>query len=181
VYKDKRVLAIIPARKGSKRLRGKNMRILRGRSLVDWAIIHAKSVKYIDKIVVTTDIGDILRRKLEGVTISKRPYMLCLDDTKMGPVVKNVVQKYPGYDIVVLLQPTSPLRQYTDIEIAIRNFRGGLLKTVNEQGEDNGAVYVMSTKNVNFDLVADLQKMPDNRSVDVDTINDFEEAERLLA
>lgn len=121
MYKNKTFLAIIPARGGSKRLPRKNLLNLCGKPLVAWSIEAGLKSKYIDKVVVTSDDNEILEisKKIGAETI-KRPDELASDTTKSVDVVKHVVENINGkYDYLVLLQPTSPLRNEKHIDEAI--------------------------------------------------------------
>ena len=113
-------LAIIPARGGSKRLPNKNILDLNGKPLIAWSIEAAKKSKYIDEIVVSSDSNEILEiaQKYNVKTI-KRPDELATDTASSVDVVKHVAENYPGYEYVVLLQPTSPLRNKKHIDEAI--------------------------------------------------------------
>ena len=117
---QKKYLAIIPARGGSKRLPNKNILDLNGKPLIAWSIEAAKKSKYIDKIVVSSDSEEILKiAKKYDVNIIKRPDELATDTASSIDVVKHVIKNYPGYEYIVLLQPTSPLRTEKHIDEAI--------------------------------------------------------------
>ncbi len=116
----KKVLAIIPARGGSKRLPRKNVLLLAGKPLLVWTIDAAKNSKYIDKIVVSTEDAEIFNiAKENGVDVLKRPYWLATDETETISVVKHVIENIEEFFYyTVLLQPTSPLREYYHIDEA---------------------------------------------------------------
>lgn len=117
---NKRYLAIIPARGGSKRLPGKNVLPLAGKPLISWTIEAAIGCKYLDKIVVSSDRDDILQ--VAGkypIELLKRPDYLATDTATSFDVFKHVIEIYDGYEYVVLLQPTSPLRTSVHINEAI--------------------------------------------------------------
>jgi len=124
----KNILAVIPARRGSKRLPGKNIKLLAGKPLIEWTICEAKKSKYIDNIVVTTDCEKIaeLSKKLDVNVPFIRPKSLSDDNSSSYDVVIHVLDFYKDcgieYDIVILLQPTSPLRNAYDIDMAIELF-----------------------------------------------------------
>lgn len=123
----KRFLAIIPARSGSKRLPGKNILPIGGKPLISWTIEAAKQCKMIDDVVVTSDDDGILKiAEQSGVSSLQRPSALAQDTSSSFDVVKHVLEKFPSYDYVVLLQPTSPLRNSLHITDAIN-----LLETKN--------------------------------------------------
>jgi len=120
------VLAIIPARGGSKGIPGKNIKKLNGKPLIFYTINEAKKSKFLSRIVVSTDdekIANVSRRY--GTYVIKRPKKLAKDTTPSDAVIKhaiNYMKKKEGFhaDIVVLLQPTSPLRKVKDIDDSIR-------------------------------------------------------------
>lgn len=117
----KKVLAIIPARRGSKRLPGKNIMNLAGKPLISWTIESAKKSTYIDKVVVSTDCAEIdcIAQKYKSSMPLLRPEYLSGDNTTTVDVVKYVLsEESTEFDIIILLQPTSPLRTYVHIDEA---------------------------------------------------------------
>jgi len=127
--KNKRkILAIIPARGGSKGVPKKNIRLLAGKPLIYYTIQAAKKSKYVNLVVVSTDDKEIGKvSKQYGARVVKRPVDLARDDSPTVEAVKhclNVLKKEEGHlsDIVVLLQPTSPLRTSQDIDDALKLF-----------------------------------------------------------
>jgi len=120
-----RVLAIIPARKGSKRLPGKNMLTLGEKPLIRWTIDAAISCQEITEIVVTSDDDDIISLAISaGVKyVVNRPPELADDEAKSIDVVTHAIQQVEicndNFDVICLLQPTSPLRNFNDISAAI--------------------------------------------------------------
>ena len=120
MHKNKTFLAIIPARGDSKRLPRKNILDLNGRPLIAWSIEAGLNSKYIDKVVVTSDDDDILNlSKSLGVEILKRPDYLASDTATTFDTIKHVIEKVANYDYIILLQPTSPLRDGLHIDEAI--------------------------------------------------------------
>jgi CMP-N,N'-diacetyllegionaminic acid synthase len=126
MYKDKRILAVIPARGGSKGLPGKNIRLLLGKPLVAWSIEQALSSTYIDKVVVSTEnsiIASIARRYNADVPFL-RPKKLATSKAKTMDVIFHLVEylnkREKNFDYIVLLQPTSPLREIYDLDTAIK-------------------------------------------------------------
>ncbi|ASJ74413.1 cytidylyltransferase domain-containing protein [Granulosicoccus antarcticus] len=117
----RKVLAVIPARGNSKGLPGKNVIPLAGKPLIAWSIDAALDSDCVDRVVVSTDsqeIADIAKRWGADVPFL-RPAALAMDDTPgMAPLL-HACQMVPGYDLVVLLQPTSPLRTAADVDKAI--------------------------------------------------------------
>jgi CMP-N-acetylneuraminic acid synthetase len=122
MYKDKKILAIIPARGGSKRLKDKNIMSLDGKPLIAYTITAAKESKYFDDVVVSTDSQKIAEvAQTFGANVPfVRPDYLAEDETRSIDVVTHTINSLQTkYDIVVLLQPTSPLRTVEDIDNAI--------------------------------------------------------------
>ena len=121
MYKDKKFLAIIPARGGSKGVPRKNIKNLAGKPLIAWTIAEANKSKYIDTCMVSTEDAEIkqVAESYGGYVPFMRPTELAQDKTASIDTVLDVVEKMPGYDYVVLLQPTSPLRIVDDIDGAI--------------------------------------------------------------
>lgn len=125
MYKNKTFLAIIPARGGSKRLPRKNLLELVGKPLISWSIEAGLQSKHIDKVIVTSDDEEILNISRKFATdILKRPKELASDTATTVDVIKHTIENVGSYDYIVLLQPTSPLRNFKHIDEAIE-----LLKT----------------------------------------------------
>ena len=117
---DKTFLVIIPARGGSKRLPRKNVLELAGKPLIVWSIEAGLKSKYIDKVVVTSDDDEILSISKEyGAEIIKRPDYLANDTAKTFDAIKHTIENMQKCDYIVLLQPTSPLRNEFHIDEAI--------------------------------------------------------------
>lgn len=120
MYNNKKFLAIIPARGGSKRLPRKNTLELNGKPLISWSIEAGLKSKYIDKVVVTSDDKEILdiSEKYGAETII-RPKGLASDTATTFDTVVHTIKNNEKYDYIVLLQPTSPLRNRNHINEAI--------------------------------------------------------------
>src|SRR5687767_3077070 len=120
-----RVLAIVPARAGSKGVPGKNVRKLAGRTLLDYTALAARDSGVIDRIVLSTDSAEIADAgKRAGLEVPfMRPSNLAQDDTPMLPVIQHAIETLDAEgwttDVVVLLQPTSPLRRSSHVRDAV--------------------------------------------------------------
>lgn len=132
---DQKILALIPARGGSKRIPEKNIKVLSGKPLISYSIMTAKKSKYIDKVIVSTDnekIADISREF--GAEVIKRPKELAKDETPTIEIVFHALDslKKENYNpsIIILLQPTSPLRNTKDIDNAIDLFLNSTCESV---------------------------------------------------
>ena len=124
------MLAIIPARSGSKGLPGKNLKELNGKPLISYAIDQAKKSKLIDKIVVSTDDVDIANVAVNyGAECPfLRPAHLASDDSLVNDTFIYTLDKLKNdfdYDVseFIVLQPTTPLRKVSDIDSAIELFK----------------------------------------------------------
>lgn len=125
MYKGKRVLAIVPARGGSKGLPGKNIRPLAGKPLIGWTLESAKNSKYLDEVFVSTDSQEIADvAESFGVKVPKlRPEELASDTATSASVVLYTIDYFrkqgKDFDYILLLEPTSPMRKKDDIDNAI--------------------------------------------------------------
>ncbi len=219
------VLALIPARGGSKGIPRKNIRNLGGKPLIAWTIEEAKKSRYIDRLILSSESKEIieLAKKLGCEVPFTRPAEFAQDDTPGVEPVLHAIGMLPSYDYVVLLQPTSPLRTIEDIdgciEYCIQN-EANVAVTVSEPNKSpywmytldekqhliplikesshytrrqdipkvyttNGAVYVAKTswlrkKRVFISKETVGYLMPTNRSMDLDTMFDFELLDSFL-
>ena len=122
---SKKLLAVIPARGGSKRLPRKNILDLAGKPLIAWTIEAALGSKYIDRVIVSTDDKEIatISKKYGADVPFMRPSELATDEAKSVDVVLHLLEKLKKirekYDYIVLLQPTSPLRTTQNIDDSV--------------------------------------------------------------
>lgn len=114
----KSVLAIIPARGGSKGVPRKNIRLVAGKPLIAWTIEEAKKSRYIDRLILSSDDREIIEVAEEWGCEAPfvRPAEISQDVTPGIEPVIHAIQSLAGFDYVVLLQPTSPLRTFMDID-----------------------------------------------------------------
>ena len=126
---NRKVVAFIPARGGSKGLPGKNVRSLCGKPLIEHAIIVAKQSRHVDRVVVSTDCPDIASIGLAcGAEIHQRPAALATDDALVADAIRHFLQRDEGgSDCLVLLEATSPLRTRHHVDGCIEQLvRDGL-------------------------------------------------------
>lgn len=122
MIKDKKILAIVPARGGSKRLPGKNILDLAQKPLIAWTIEAAQASNYIDRVILSSDDAEIIKvAEAFGCDVPfVRPKELAQDTTRSIDVVTHALKSLKEqYDYVILLQPTSPLRTAEDIDKGI--------------------------------------------------------------
>ena len=121
-----KVLAIIPAREGSKRVQRKNFRPFGGTTLTNLAIEQAKAANLIDKIVVNSDSAEVLAiaKTYAGVTGLERPHLLAQDESPaidyMLQTINELEKNDEYFDLIVIIQPSSPLRTGADIDQTIQ-------------------------------------------------------------
>jgi N-acylneuraminate cytidylyltransferase len=219
------VLAIIPARGGSKGLPRKNILEAGGLPLIAWTINAGLRSKYVTRVVLSSDDDEIMAvARQYGCDVPfKRPAELAADQTPSIAVILHALELLPHYDYVVLLQPTSPLRTARDIDASFEQMKqcnaqacvslslvgetpywmytlneSCQLKALLEQAPGayrrqdcppvyslNGAVYIANTswlkRNQTFlspETVGYV--MPENRSIDIDTMDDFDKFKKVL-
>lgn len=121
------VLAIVPARGGSKGVPRKNLRLLGGKPLIGWTIAAARESRYIDRLVLSSEDEEIMSvaASLGCEVPFVRPRELAADDTPGIAPVLHALEALPGYGVVVLLQPTSPFRSSQDIDACIEKCASG--------------------------------------------------------
>ena len=136
MYKDNKILVVIPARGGSKGIPRKNIRLLGKKPLIAHTIEMGKASQYVDDLVVTTDDNEIkfISEKFEAQTI-KRDGRLAEDSIPLDPVIYDATIKREEetgekYDIVITVQPTSPLLKTKTLDLAIET-----LLTPNQENE----------------------------------------------
>jgi CMP-N,N'-diacetyllegionaminic acid synthase len=130
------ILAIIPARGGSKGIPGKNIKKINGKPLLQYTINASLNSKFISKTIVSTDDDKIAKiaKKLK-VDVIIRPKNLANDKAQIEPTMEHVLKKLKtkeGYvpDVIILLQNTSPLRTSKHIDNAFKKFKDKKLDSV---------------------------------------------------
>ena len=121
MFKNKKVISIIPARKNSKSLKNKNIHKINKHSLLEIAILSSKNSSVIDETIVTSDSDKILKiAKKFKCKIIKRPNLLSQDTTTANQVINHVLKKIneSGDFIIIYLQPTSPFRNHKHVNRA---------------------------------------------------------------
>lgn len=120
-----KILGIIPARGGSKGIPRKNLKIINGKTLLQYAVDSGQDSNYINKLIVSTEDTEIREKSLElKCDVIKRPNELAADDTPSFAVIQHILKYLRtnilySPDIIVLIQPTAPLRNSNHIDEAI--------------------------------------------------------------
>jgi N-acylneuraminate cytidylyltransferase len=219
------VLAVVTARGGSKGLPRKNLVPFRGAPLIAWTIRAAQAAPAIDRLILSSDDPEIIEtaRALGCEAPFRRTPELASDTAASIDVLLDAAERVPGHDIVVLLQPTSPLRTADDIEATLavmaetgapgavsvseapchpylifRRDAAGRLSPFVEKPADmgwrrqdlppawrvNGAVYAADLAWLRVERTlckageTAANEMPVERSIDIDTLEDLQAAER---
>lgn len=220
-------VALIPARGGSKGLKKKNLYPVKNKPLILWTIESAISSHSLDKIFVSSDDDSILEiASKKGVNCIERPANLAEDSSSMESVIMHSIEEIDKqcieFKYLILLQPTSPLRDSEDIDsackkfiqlkadslISVTNIESSVLKTLvkddngflkpafddkfpsmNRQQlplayKPNGAIYIVNKKlfidnPTLFQKNTAMYEMKEDKSIDVDSINDIQNIEKL--
>lgn len=149
------IVAIIPARAGSKRLPGKNTIDLDGKPLIHYTITAARQSRYIDRILISTNDQHV-KDAAQGVEIIWRPEELANDQSKVEDAIVHAVSQLEqgGYktDIIVLLQPTSPLRTAQDIDSTI--------DAITKKGADSAQTFARAMEHPSLMVTIDEEGVP---------------------
>lgn len=226
MIESNRVLAVIPARGGSKRLSRKNILHLNGVPMIVYSIHAALNSHLVDKVVVSTDSDEIAKIAIEaGAEVDMRSKELSTDTATTIDVLKDLLIRLDSYQICVTLQPTSPLRNTNDVTKSLELFAKKKadavisvsrsehppqwINTIGSNGEMddflkeeiktkrsqdlgeyfrlNGAIYcnlvkrLLNSNSPIFKSNCYAYIMPFNRSIDIDTKDDFELAEYYIS
>ena len=116
-----KILAVIPARAGSKGIPNKNIRIVNGHPLVYYAIKNALASKYITDVIISTDSPEVrIIASQMGAICKWRDGSLCGDDITLDSVVYDAIPKDRQWDYIVTMQPTSPTLKVETLDAAIK-------------------------------------------------------------
>ena len=223
-----RILFLIPARKGSKGLPGKNIKLLGNKPLIEYSIDFAmNNLRFDDELCISTNDEAVIEiAKSKGISIPFiRPEELANDNASSYDVIIHAINHYEKlnqtFDAVLLLQPTSPFRIQDDFTRLIKeyNFEIDMVVSVKlakenpyftlfEENSDgfvnkskvgnferrqdcprvyafNGSIYLINVESVKKSRITELKNirkiiMPEERSVDIDTLADWALAEYYL-
>lgn len=181
MYKGKRILAIIPARGGSKGLPGKNIKELLGKPLIGWSINHAQESKYVDDIFVSTDSQEIADvAESFGIKVpSLRPAYLASDTASSMDFIEYTINMMEEqgklFDYLILLEPTSPLRDAEDIDKSLETLiNHPTAKSIVGVCKSEGQHPISLTKVDNGFLVPYIERTASVRRQDLETLYFFE-------
>jgi len=190
-----KVLALIPCKSHSRRMPNKNTTsFCGGPPLVYWTMKAAEDSN-IDKAIVSCDSwSDIYNMenlpKLSKVEFVDRPLELAKDDTSTIDVILHHIKNFPEYDVIMLLQCTSPLRKTHHINEALKQFKNDLtsdcLISVDKNYNENGAIYIARREFLEKHKTwyvrgsnTSLYVMSNSSSIDINTLEQFCIAEAI--
>lgn len=195
-----KMIGVLPARAGSKRLPGKNKKIINGKMLFEYSLIPALASE-LDQVIITTDDQDIIEKAKTyesfKIIINERPEYLAADGTTTEETLKYCIEKYNlQNDTIYLLQPTNPTRTVVQINQSIDYFQQNKCQDLISVGpyeekskkeiiidkksyQINGTIFINTAK----DILAG-SKMGENKTyyimdevsnIDIDELSDFEQ------
>lgn len=150
-----RILGIIPARSGSKGVKNKNTIKINNKKLIEYTFKAALGSNLIDKIILSTNCKKVIRvsKNYNKIELLKRPEKLCKDSSSIFDVIRHTIEyekkKNLLYDFIVLLQPTTPLKNSSIIDEGVKKIykeRGTSLVSVYEV-DDNHPARMYKLKN----------------------------------
>ena len=183
MYKGKTFLAIIPARGGSKGLPMKNIKKLCGKPLIVWSIEAGLKSKYLDEVATSTDCQDIadVSKQHGASTPFLRPGHLASDISTSFDAIKHAIDYYKNklnkkFDYIVLLEPTSPLRESSDIDSAIENLMNSNADSIVGVGrtEDQNPAFLVLKDGNNYISGYENKNMEVLRRQDINDVYFFE-------
>jgi CMP-N,N'-diacetyllegionaminic acid synthase len=130
-----RVIAVIPARGGSKSVPRKNVRLLGGKPLLVWSIEVAQQVSEIDRVIVSTDDAEIASvSRAHGAEVYARPQHLATDEALVIDALKDLLRTLQAEgeapEWIILLEPTCPLRAPDDVRGCLKLVTQGIYDSV---------------------------------------------------
>ena len=128
---NQRVIAVIPARGGSKSVPKKNIKPLGGKPLICWSIEAAKNTPAVDRVIVSTESDEIAQvAKSAGAEVYPRPPHLATDEALVIDALRDLIHRLKGENenarVIVLLEPTCPFRSAEDVQGCLEMLAGGL-------------------------------------------------------
>jgi CMP-N-acetylneuraminic acid synthetase len=141
------IVALIPARIGSKRLKKKNIRLINGKPMISYAINACKRSRLVDRVYVSTESRVIAKIAEEyGAAVIERPRGLAEDDVRTQDVFEHFATVIHDFDILVGIQANSPTIKTDNIDNGIRKLLDNNLwevRSVNSNGIENGALWIL--------------------------------------
>lgn len=179
-----KIVALIPARLDSKRLKRKNIRLINGKPIISYAINTCRSSRLIDKVYVSTE-SDIVANiaKEYGATVINRPKELAEDNVRTQDVFEHFASVVKDFDILVGVQANSPNVRTENIDSGIRKLLENNLwevRSVSSDGLENGAIWILKRDTIFWHGLSVYFGVIVVDAVDVHTTADLRKAEEIL-
>jgi N-acylneuraminate cytidylyltransferase len=163
-----KVIAVIPARSGSKSIKNKNIKKLGNKHLIGWSIETCLKSKFISKVYVSTDSKKYAKiaKQYGPVKILLRPKKISGDFSTDYQMIKHTIENIdPNYDYIAHIRPTTPLRKISDLNSAIKNF-------INSKFTSLRSIHEMSeTSYKSFEVFKGCLKPLKNLNLNIDELN----------
>ena len=156
MYKNNKIIVVIPARGGSKGIPRKNIRLLANKPLISYSIETALNCEYVDEVIVTTDDDEIkFISEQFGASTIERSGELAEDDIPLDPVIYDAVKKREEsngkkYDFIITIQPTSPLLKTKTLDKTIKKLHNESIDTVISVVDDRHLSWGFNDKNDSY-------------------------------
>lgn len=179
-----KIVALIPARGGSKRLKNKNVRLLHGKPMVTYAINACLKSTFVEEVYVSTEsskIADIVRE--HGAKVIDRPPELAEDNVSTQEVFEHFAGVVKDFDILVGVQANSPNVTADNIDDGIRKLLDNNLwevRSVDSSGLEHGAVWVLKRDTIFWHGLSVYFGVITVNAVDVHTIDELKKAEEII-
>ncbi len=179
-----KIVALIPARMGSKRLKNKNIRLINGKPMISYAISACQRSSLIDKVFVSTESDIIAGVAREyGATVVDRPKELAEDNVRTQDVLEHFANLVKDFDILVVVQANSPNVRTENIDRGIQMLIDNNLwevRSVDSDGLDNGAIWILKRDTIFWHGLSSHFGVVVDDAVDVHTLADLKKAEEML-
>lgn len=178
-----KVLGLIPARIGSKRLKEKNIRLVNGKPMIYYAINVCKESKYIDDFIVSTESDKIkyISEKY-GAKVDLRPDYLSKDKVPTQDIFKYVAQIFE-FDILALVQANSPQVKVENVDKAIRLMIENDLwevRCVDANGLENSAFWIVKRDAIFWNGLSCYFGVVNDNAIDIHTEADLDKVNRMM-
>ena len=178
------IVALIPARINSKRLKRKNIRLINDKPMISYAINACKGSRLIDKVYVSTE-SDIIANiaKEYGAMVINRPKELAGDNVRTQDVFEHFASVVKDFDILVAIQANSPNVKVENIDQCIKKLISNNLwevRSISSDGLENGAIWILKRDAIFWHGLSVYFGVIVVDAVDVHTLADLKKAERNL-
>ncbi len=150
-----KIICIIPARIGSLRIKKKNLIDFKGKPLIYWTLKQSIRIPQINKTILSSDSKNLIKFSKsisQNILFNLRPKYLSRSSSKTESAIKYLVEKYgmSSKDYILILQPTSPLRQDRDIKNIIKILKKKKLKTLHSATKNHKKTEIFSSSFIHF-------------------------------